>query len=146
MVTWQPAKRGADEEAKAEPEAETNEEAEAEPALCREMDISDNSRRTPIMLVLRNDTSFGEEGDAYRKTDMEKTFNLLYTAMKHGGKQPGVEWMRPTRIRSPVRDIPCKAVTELMHAARGGLASLELALHKEGSKQRVRRWLPNDRP
>ncbi|CAM9267068.1 unnamed protein product [Ectocarpus sp. 4 AP-2014] len=86
----------------------------------------DRSGRTPIMLVLRN--AFCCEGEEHtcRQTDLEGKFSILF---RYTG------WMQPTciqpqRLPAPNQTpVETRAVTELMHAARGGVASLELALN-----------------
>lgn len=88
----------------------------------------DRSGRTPIMLVLRN--AFCCEGEEHTcgETDLEDKFGILFDL--------GIGWMQlsriqPQRLPAP-RQTPVKtwAVTELIHAARGGVASLELALNQ----------------
>lgn len=99
----------------------------------REMDMPDKRGRTPVMFALRSNT----EKDL-PDTNLQKKFDMLYSAMPCGpttapGGRPG--WMRPTSVPSyePSSTTPdgvkTQAVTELMHAARGGVLSLELALN-----------------
>lgn len=101
----------------------------------QEMDTRDNGGRTPIIFVLRNDGCCG-------KDEVNAKFNMLVEAMPNGlntdsGAHNTKRWMEPSSV--PSRPPPSKradqtvdateAITELMHAARGGLASLELVLN-----------------
>lgn len=105
--------------------------------LNEEMCKADKLGRTPIMLVLTN---------AYRgreqHNELKEKFSTLYEAMPDeptpgpgsGSKKKG--WMTSsTEVSSHHRefrkreDTETHAVTELLHATRGGIASLELALN-----------------
>lgn len=102
---------------------------QAEGALYEETYKPDKTGRTPIMLVLRNNSRCD-------KSKLKAKFDMLYNALPnepggHGRKG----WMALTPVPSQPappkgEGIKTRAVTELMHAARGGLASLELALNK----------------
>lgn len=105
----------------------------------------DNNNRTPVMYVL-SDASREERAD----DRLREKFTLLYSNMSttcgeqdekvsvHPGEHAKKGWMEMTdvptqRIRiSRSKEITREArgVTELMHAARGGLGSLELALNE----------------
>eukprot|EP00903_Cladosiphon_okamuranus_P014655 g13588.t2 len=121
-----------DEEAKAEAKAEAKTEAEVKvkPTVKGKMYEPDNRGRTPIMLVLRNDTSFGAGAIVDGNYHLEAKFELLLR--DDGGEHGRAGWMGPRAIPSPVlkSKTTCIARTELMYAARGGLTSLELALNK----------------
>ena len=102
---------------------------QAGPLLYRDMDMPDNRGRTPMMFVLRSPFCRGDE-DACGNNDLKEKFDMLYGFMTNGSKDIKLGWMEPTAVCSPKPGTTCTAVTELMHAARGGLASLELALNK----------------
>eukprot|EP00903_Cladosiphon_okamuranus_P014652 g13586.t1 len=100
----------------------------------------DLTGRTPIMFVLRN-------GSRCCRSELKAKFEMLYNALppRQGG-QPPTGWMDMTSVPSQnvprrgnnkrghskkgesIESVKTKAITELMHAARGGLPSLELAL------------------
>lgn len=102
-----------------------------------EMGTADMNDRTPMMYVLRNDPCYGEE-------NLKTKFSELYEHAIEAEEG----WMAPRLVPSAPRSVPLqpskpvptksvsktskviktRAVTELMHAARGGLNSLELAL------------------
>eukprot|EP00752_Nemacystus_decipiens_P011859 g10519.t1 len=100
----------------------------------------DRNDRTAIMLVLRNAC-----GDYVDTTGLEAKFRVLYDGT-NASQGVGEGWMKQRRIISvplPGRSKPQRkstgmihdkertvAITELMHAARGGLVSLELALNE----------------
>lgn len=104
----------------------------------------DNNNRTPVMCVL-SDASQEERADG----SLRNKFTLLYREMpttcgEHdekvsadAGEHKKQGWMEMTdvptqrirRSRSEETNRKTRGVTELMHAARGGLASLELALN-----------------
>lgn len=104
-------------------------------SLYRQMDTPDKDGRTPIIFVLRN-------GGCCGKDEVKAKFNKLFEAMLNGpNTDSGVHnrrgWMKPSSV--PSRPAPpqrvdktvdkTEAITELMHAARGGLESLELVLN-----------------
>lgn len=106
---------------------------QAGPSLYGDMNIPDNRGRTPIMLVLRNSGCYGEEEDTCDNNDLEEKFDMLFKTMPEGGEAAKTGWMDPTPVPPCLTPVPprqTRAVTELMHAARGGLESLELALNK----------------
>lgn len=94
---------------------------------------ADNARRTPLMLVLRNESRCDQD-------ELKLKFDILYKGWEDSPHDSGANtrkkgWMTPSSVPPqcpPVSEktkaIETQAVTELMHAARGGLASLELAL------------------
>eukprot|EP00752_Nemacystus_decipiens_P010874 g9667.t1 len=112
-------------------------------SIYEEMDKADNLKRTPIMLVLR-DTCRGKNHGGLTNIQKDK-FHLLFEAMPYGpaaapGAHNRIGWMCPTLVPSSrVRTkrisnkrpdaCPTRAVTELIHAVRGGLAALKLALN-----------------
>ena len=99
------------------------------------------STRTPIMYVLRNMSCGQERTDGGNQVLRDK-FYALYEALQcrptsSSGERHRIGWMLPSRIPSPFSNFRrrssatrCRAFTELLHAARGGLASLELALNE----------------
>ncbi|CBN74319.1 Transient Receptor Potential Channel. Partial sequence [Ectocarpus siliculosus] len=106
-----------------------------------DLGASDRSGRTPIMLVLRN--AFCCEGEEHtcRQTDLEDKFGILFDEIplepiRATGGHRYIGWMQPSRIQPQRLPAPkqtpveTRAVTELIHAARGGVVSLELALNK----------------
>ncbi|CAM9397930.1 unnamed protein product [Ectocarpus fasciculatus] len=110
-------------------------------SLWKDLGASDGSGRTPIMLVLRN--AFCCEGEEHTsgETDLKAKFDILFDEIPWGpipasGGHHNIGWMRPSRVQPQRLPAPkqtaveTRAVTELIHAARGGLASLELALNK----------------
>ncbi|CAM9266840.1 unnamed protein product [Ectocarpus sp. 4 AP-2014] len=110
-------------------------------SLWKDLGASDKSGRTPIMLVLRN--AFCCEGEEHTcgETDLEDKFGILFDEIPWGPLPPSgghhyTGWMQPSSIKTRCLPTPkqtpvkTRAVTELMHAARGGVASLELALNK----------------
>ncbi|CAM9969124.1 unnamed protein product, partial [Ectocarpus sp. 12 AP-2014] len=106
-----------------------------------DLGTADRSGRTPIMLVLRNAFCCEGEERTCRQTDLEDKFGILFDKILSEPRQAAgghryTGWMQPSRIqpqRLPApKQTPVKtrAVTELIHAARGGVASLELVLTK----------------
>lgn len=105
------------------------------------------SARTPIMYVLRNMGCGSECTDGDTRILQEK-FYALYEALQFGpvvssGEHTRIGWMATTSVPPPPPSVSrrssaakdgvtprARAVTELLHAARGGLASLELALNE----------------
>ncbi|CAM9252147.1 unnamed protein product, partial [Ectocarpus sp. 8 AP-2014] len=102
----------------------------------------DNNNRTPVMCVM-SDASREERAD----DSLRDKFTLLYSNMSttcreqdekvctHDGEHAKQGWMEmtdvPTQRISRSEEInKARGVTELMHAARGGLVSLELALNE----------------
>lgn len=91
----------------------------------------DKTGRTPIIFVLRNKPRC-------EKDELKTKFDMLYKALPYGppatsGGHHRIGWMVPTPVPSQVvpkkgEGIKTRAKTELMHAARGGLASLEIFL------------------
>lgn len=99
------------------------------PYLQQEVVKKDKNGRNPIMYVLRDGELCGEKEHACGRNDLEEKFKMLF-------KHAEVGWMKATNVlpqREPVSEkteaTQTTAVTELMHAARGGLRSLELALN-----------------
>lgn len=112
----------------------------AEGSLYHQMNKVDGFQRTPIMLVLRNACT-GEEHARASKSLKDK-FELLYEALPYGpafacGGHNKIGWMDPVlvpshRVQAIIRAEPpadTRAVTELIHAVRGGLPALQLALN-----------------
>lgn len=112
-------------------------------ALYEEMNSADLMGRTPIMYVLRNDGCRGQAQPGptltLREKSLRKKFYELYEALPDAPFPQGAPvktgWMEPSRVPPPYlpvkkTSVDARAVTELMHAARGGLVSLELALNK----------------
>lgn len=100
----------------------------------KDVNKADKRGRTPIMLVLKNSYSAEEEAVSV-KASVKGKLDLLLKAMHRDKDRPGKqEWMKPVSIslRVPVvgntKVIETLAVTELLHAARGGVASLEVVL------------------
>ncbi|CAM9818817.1 unnamed protein product, partial [Ectocarpus sp. 12 AP-2014] len=102
----------------------------------------DNNNRTPVMCVL-SDANREERADG----SLREKFTLLYSNMSplcseqdekvctHNGEHAKQGWMEMTdvpaqRISRSEEINKARGVTELMHAARGGLESLELALNE----------------
>lgn len=105
----------------------------------------DKHSRTPVMCVL-SDANREERADG----SLQKKFNLLYSKMSATcgeqdekvsadvGEHAKQGWMEMTDVptqrirksRSEEIDREARGVTELIHAARGGLASLELVLNE----------------
>ncbi|CAN0043918.1 unnamed protein product, partial [Ectocarpus sp. 13 AM-2016] len=113
-------------------------------SLYEEMNKADIMGRTPIMYVLRNDSCRGQEQQGptlpLREESLRKKFYELYEALPDATCPQGTPvkkgWMEPSRVPPPhptrqkEAGVDTRAVTELMHAARGGLVSLELALNQ----------------
>ncbi|CBN74318.1 Ankyrin Repeat Transient Receptor Potential Channel [Ectocarpus siliculosus] len=113
-------------------------------SVYEEMNTADIMGRTPIMYVLRNDSCRGQEQQgstlALKEESLRKKFHELYEALQDATCPQDTPvktgWMEPSRVPPPSLAVPkgtrvdTRAVTELMHAARGGLVSLELALNK----------------
>lgn len=109
-------------------------------SLYQEMNKADGFQRTPIMLVLRN--ACGGEENAGDSSALKDKFDLLYEAMPcEPALTPGghrkIGWMGPALVPShrvlvstdPFQPrAPTRAVTELMHAVRGGVSALQLVL------------------
>eukprot|EP00752_Nemacystus_decipiens_P009021 g8052.t1 len=88
-----------------------------------ELSRADENGRTPIMHVLRVRHGYEDDGD------LEKQFEMLCERTGPAG------WMQQRRVLHPeevpeLRGITVEGTTELMHAARGGYESLQLALAK----------------
>lgn len=114
---------------------------EAGGTLYEDMDKPDKSGCTPIMYVLSNRFGCGE--GEHDDNNLKIKFDMLYEAMPFeshpvpgGHRKKG--WMEPSPVPPRVnvsekRNAPTakdtRAMTELMHAARGGLASLNLVLN-----------------
>ncbi|CAB1102482.1 unnamed protein product [Ectocarpus sp. CCAP 1310/34] len=113
-------------------------------SLYEEMNTADIMGRTPIMYVLRNDSCRGQAQQGptltLREQSLRKKLYELYEALPDAtctrGTPVRTGWMKPSRVPAPIPTVPKKnrvdtrAVTELIHAARGGLVSLELALNE----------------
>ncbi|CAM9233322.1 unnamed protein product, partial [Ectocarpus sp. 12 AP-2014] len=110
-------------------------------SLWEDFGASDRSGRTPIMLVLRNAFCCEDEEHTCGETDLADKFGILFDEIPWGpipasGGHHYIGWMQPSRVKTRYLPAPkhtpveTRAVTELMHAARGGVASLELALNK----------------
>lgn len=107
----------------------------------------DKKGRTPIMFVLRNSRGWGGK---HPDTDhlVAPKFRMLYNKMAEVQGEE-TRWMstrklRPRTLASKKRNTKEKrdfeetrAVTELLHAARGGKVSLELALNHALSSSKV---------
>lgn len=102
------------------------------------------SERTPIMYVLRN-MGCGQECTDGQNQVLRDKFYTLYEAMPcrpmASSREPHrMGWMAPSNVLPPPPKGPngttdgvptsAHAFTELLHAARGGLSSLELALNE----------------
>lgn len=94
---------------------------EAGISLKEEMGKADMNERTPMMYVLRNDAYYGAN-------NLSAKFDMLYEHAEEGWMTQRPVQPQPVLASSEAKAIETRAVTELMHAARGGLASLELAL------------------
>ncbi len=114
-------------------------------SLQQEIQKKDKSLRTPIMYVLRDGECFGEKQHACGRMDLKERFDMLFDEMNGTGwmeSMPVLPQAAPAADSEPAQT---EAVTELLHAARGGLGSLELALNNplpasvrdEGSKRTV---------
>lgn len=89
-----------------------------------ELSRADENGRTPIMHVLRLRHEYAEKGDH------EKQFSMLYERTGSNGWMEQREVLHPNEVPEALRGITVEATTELMHAARGGHKSLQLALAK----------------
>ena len=110
-------------------------------SFCEEMNKADGFQRTPVMLVLRN--AWGGDGHAGGPSSLKDKFDLLLEALPYGpalacGGHNKIGWMEPVLVPSyrvqesttrPGPRADTRAVTELIHAVRGGLPALQLALN-----------------
>eukprot|EP00903_Cladosiphon_okamuranus_P019883 g18275.t1 len=88
------------------------------------LSLADENGRTPIMHVLRLRHGYEDDGDH------ERQFLTLYQRRGSSGWMQQREVLHPEEVPPELRGITVKATTELMHAARGGDKSLQLALGK----------------
>lgn len=103
-----------------------------------ELSRADENGRTPIMHVLRLRHGYEDDGDLekqfsmlYKKTrDLERTFSTQPEKIGSSGWMQQRKVLHPKEVPKELHGITVKATTELMHAARGGYESLQLALDK----------------
>ena len=88
------------------------------------LSLADENGRTPIMHVLRLRHGYEDDGD------LEKQFSMLCERTGGSGWMQQRKVLHPKEVPPELRGITVKATTELMHAARGGYRSLQLALEK----------------
>ncbi|CAM9177459.1 unnamed protein product [Ectocarpus sp. 12 AP-2014] len=105
-----------------------------ESSVYQKVNKADKFNRTPIMLVLRN--TYGGKDDEASTNILKDKFDLLYGAMPNesataSGAHTKKGWMDPTPVSLARRRHfkRTRAVTELVHAVRGGVAALRLALN-----------------
>lgn len=110
-----------------------------EAEVYQEVNKADKNGRTPIIFALRNGCSCGRRGLC---GEIPRKFNMLYKAMPYGPASVAsggirIGWMETSPVPPYILESKnpnaqavsdTRAVTELMHAARGSLVSLELAL------------------
>lgn len=89
-----------------------------------ELSRADENGRTPIMHVLRLRHGYEDDGD------LEKQFSMLCARTGRGGWMQQRKVLHPKEVPEELRGITVEGTTELMHAARGGYKSLQLALEK----------------
>lgn len=89
-----------------------------------ELSLADENGRTPTMHVLRLRHSYVDD------SDLEKQFSMLYERTGSGGWMQKRKVLHPQEVPKELHGIAVEATTELMHAARGGFKSLQLALAK----------------